>query len=243
MDEAEQAQFMSITGASPSTAAQYIQLADGNLEGAIEIFYANDGASLEQTAQTTQVSQPPPVPPPSTRPPSHRHGYDDTQGIVHIDSDGEEQQMSDDGEVQVIAQNQGRGSSASAAALQTPPVATPPTGGAPSLMYDDEAMARRLQEEFYGEGAAQVTNGRAEPLDEHGYRAPMGRTTETLVGPGTLDPDNPEEMRAAVMEQMMARRQRRGARGMLMSNSEGCSCAKYTRPTRNIQSSNRLNME
>jgi len=50
-------------------------------------------------------------------------------------------------------------------------------------------------------------------LDEHGYRPPIGRTTETLVGPGSFDPSNAEEMRAAVMEQMMARRQPSRHRG------------------------------
>ncbi|KAL9127378.1 MAG: hypothetical protein Q9217_003734 [Psora testacea] len=208
MDEATQAQFVSITGASPSTATQYLQLAEGNLEGAIEIFYANDGASLEQS---TQASQTPPIPPPSTRPPGHRHSYEDDQGIVHIDSDGEAQQVSDDDGVQVTGEHQRRGSSITASALHTP-VATPPLGGVPSTTDDDEAMARRLQEEFYGGGALGAANGRGEVLDEHGYRAPIGRTTETLVGPGTFDPSNPEEMRAAVMQQMIARQQRHSSR-------------------------------
>lgn len=39
---------------------------------------------------------------------------------------------------------------------------------------DDEAMARRLQEEFYGSGGAQG--------EENGVRAPIPRTMETLVG-------------------------------------------------------------
>lgn len=70
---------------------------------------------------------------------------------------------------------------------------------------DDEAMARRLQEELYG--APGNGRGGAEMVDEHGYRAPIGRTTETLVGPGSFDPTDGDEMRAAVMEQVAARRQ------------------------------------
>ena len=213
MDEAAFAQFVSITGASPATAGQYLQLAEGNLEGAIEIFYANDGASLEQS---TQAPQPPPIPPPSTLPPSHRRDYQDDQGIVHIDSEDEEQQISDEDDVHFTGQGQRRAVSRNTSALQTPPIATPPHGGVPQTMDDDEAMARRLQEEFYGGATTVAANGRGEVLDEHGYRAPIGRTTETLVGPGTFDPSNPEEMRAAVMEQMMARRQRESARGMLI---------------------------
>lgn len=45
---------------------------------------------------------------------------------------------------------------------------------------DDEAMARRMQEELYAGGDS--SNG----LDADGVRAPIARTTETLVG-GPLD--------------------------------------------------------
>jgi hypothetical protein len=73
----------------------------------------------------------------------------------------------------------------------------------PSAYEDDEAMARRLQEEAYGAGG-----GGAGMND---VRAPMARTTETLVGPesrwGPANDD--EDMRAAIAEQMM-NRQRRG---------------------------------
>ncbi|KAH7062063.1 hypothetical protein B0J12DRAFT_224833 [Macrophomina phaseolina] len=65
---------------------------------------------------------------------------------------------------------------------------------------DDEAMARRLQEEMYG---ATGSTGESE------VRAPMARTTETLVGPGGgYDED---DMHNAIMAQMAARR--RGAPG------------------------------
>ncbi|KAF2480530.1 UBX domain-containing protein 2 [Neohortaea acidophila] len=70
---------------------------------------------------------------------------------------------------------------------------------------DDEAMARRLQEEMYGGPA----NGGQ--LDEDGVRAPMARTTETLVGPDADWMRDPNEMRAAVAEQLMERQRRRAA--------------------------------
>ena len=215
MDEAAQAQFMSITGASPSTAAQYLRLTEGILEQAIEIFYANDGASLEPT---TQASQPPPIPPPSTRPPGHRQNYEeDRDGVVHIDSDDEYQQPSDEDEVQITGTNRRSvmRSTKPVSALHTPPAATPPPGVAATSIDDDEAMARRLQEEFYGGGGTGAANGRsAEMLDENGYRAPIQRTTETLVGPGIFDPSDADEMRAAVMDQMNARQQARRNRGV-----------------------------
>jgi len=78
---------------------------------------------------------------------------------------------------------------------------TPPTRAQPGV-EDDEAMARRLQEEMYGGGGP----GGAGP-DE--VRAPMQRTTETLVGPGSnWGPagDDDEDVDAMVQEQLARRR-------------------------------------
>lgn len=73
-------------------------------------------------------------------------------------------------------------------------------GHQPAAYEDDEAIARRMQEEMYGQGGG-----------EEEVRAPMARTTETLVGgPGGYYQGEPEgNMQAAIAEQMMAR-QRRG---------------------------------
>lgn len=70
---------------------------------------------------------------------------------------------------------------------QAPP--TQPGGASP--FEDDAAMARRLQEEMYG-GAD----------NEDGVRAPMARTTETLVGP---EPDLDDDMHANILGQLRAR--------------------------------------
>ncbi|KAK5122418.1 hypothetical protein LTR85_004002 [Meristemomyces frigidus] len=75
---------------------------------------------------------------------------------------------------------------------------------------DDEAMARRLQEEMYGAGGGGGGRGDIDP--ETGVRAPMARTTETLVGPGSDWRDDPNEMNAAVFEQMQRRRMQGGGR-------------------------------
>ncbi|KAJ8604674.1 hypothetical protein MRB53_041706 [Persea americana] len=74
---------------------------------------------------------------------------------------------------------------------------------------DDEAIARRMQEEMYGGAGA----GQEEQI-----RAPMARTTETLVGPGSNWQDDPNEMRAAIAEQMAARQRRRAAPGIFNQN-------------------------
>jgi hypothetical protein len=73
---------------------------------------------------------------------------------------------------------------------------TPPAHGA-SLERDEE-MARRLQEEMYGNTGAEA---------ETGVRAPITRTTETLVGPGSnWEPSNDEDLDAMIQEQLAARR-------------------------------------
>ena len=214
MDEDTIAQFASITGSSPAVAAQYLRLADNHTEQAIELYYANDGANLESSSQSPHPSQPPPIPAPSTRPTGHRRPYQDEEGVVHLDSDQEASDHSDNDDVDFARQGEREPSTAGRAtsAPQTSSNVTPPVGQASLAVDDDEAIARRLQEEFYGASNRSGGAG-AEMVDEHGYRAPIGRTTETLVGPGSFDPTDEDEMRAAVMEQMAARQQRPRHRG------------------------------
>lgn len=66
---------------------------------------------------------------------------------------------------------------------------------------DDEAIARRMQEELYAGGDS------AGGFDADGVRAPIGRTTETLVG-GPGGDWGHDDVQAAVAEQMRLRQQR-----------------------------------
>lgn len=212
MDSSLIAQFTAVTGSTPSTADQYLRLGDNDLEQAVGLYFANDGAELEVSAPGTQA---PPVPPPSTRPHPETTGYTDGNGVVHLDSD-------DDGDPDYVDEQDpaprrepdptAQPSRDLGLGAITPHNATPPPASEDATMDDDEAMARRLQEEFYG--GAQTRGVANAAVDESGYRAPIARTTQTLVGPDSFDPNNPEDMRAAVMEQMMARRQPR-TRGKL----------------------------
>lgn len=71
---------------------------------------------------------------------------------------------------------------------------------APAAAFeDDEAMARRLQEEIYGGGGGGGARG------EDDVRAPMARTTETLVGP---EDDFDDDMQASILARMRSRGQR-----------------------------------
>jgi len=65
-----------------------------------------------------------------------------------------------------------------------------------SNLEDDEAMARRLQEEAYGAGGQEEV------------RAPMARRTEALVGPDAAWDGGEDDMRSAMAQQMMARQRR-----------------------------------
>lgn len=158
------AQFTEITGSTPELAAQYLELADFNIEQAMQLYFENGGAEL-----TEQPSHPPPT---SSRPQrvSRTTGYEDEMGVVHLDSDDEDVTVDE---------------TRSSAPARRPPGST---------YEDDAAMARRLQEELY---AADSSDG---------VRAPLARTTETLVGPGADGYD--DDMQSAILHQLRARQTR-----------------------------------
>lgn len=166
MDE-NVANFVAITSADPQRATQYLQLADNNLEQAIQLFF--DSPNLDVGSTQTAGGA-------STAPAESSRGYEDDQGVVHIDSDDDF-------------------SEAVEAGGQAP--------NAPQAGYeDDEAMARRMQEEMYGGGGP---GGGMQDV-----RAPIARTTDTLVGPGA-DYVGGGDINDLVAEQMLARQRRRPA--------------------------------
>ena len=68
---------------------------------------------------------------------------------------------------------------------------------------EDAAMAKRLQEELY--------QGQAAATDEDGVRAPMARTTETLVAPsGPWSMDNDTDDMHIIFQNEMRRRNQLG---------------------------------
>lgn len=76
---------------------------------------------------------------------------------------------------------------------------TPPVR---SNLESDEELARRLQEEDYGGGGAAARG-------EDEVRAPIQRTQETLVGPGSnWGPGDPDDDVDAMVQEQLARRQR-----------------------------------
>jgi hypothetical protein len=174
MDDETVSTFTMLTGSTPAQATQYLQLAEGNLEQAAQLWFETGGSlATDSTASTA-----PPAVPTSTRPSTTQNaGYtEDADGVIHIDSDDEDMNY---GESRPAANTE-----------------------------DDEAIARRLQEEMYG------TAGR----DPEGVRAPIGRTTETLVGPGSMGygggyGDDDDDVEAQIAQQIAARQARRAGGG------------------------------
>ncbi len=203
MDEEAVAQFVSFTSSTRDQAEQYLRLTDGDIQQAIDLFFVNDGN--DHSASTPQA---PPVPPYPTRSQGNRRRrYEDDRGVVHLDSDSE---LSDDEKPEVMGSSSGRTdvSNRPRPETYTPSSMTPPTGRVSTAFDDDEAMAMRLQEQFYA-GAG----GGGPEIDAEGIRAPIGRTTETLVGPDSFNSNNADETRAAVMARLHAREQHQHQRG------------------------------
>ncbi|KAI9731051.1 MAG: hypothetical protein M1834_005514 [Cirrosporium novae-zelandiae] len=184
MDDDALAQFTSITGSSPELAQQYLHLTDGNLEQAVQLFFDSGGVDMGGSVA------------PTTQPSSHVPSNPNPTNIndpISIDSDNE---ISDDNDPEIIGYNP----RAERPTVRANPGFDTPTSGDHTSMEDDEAMARRLQEEMYGGGAMDGTSA-----DD--VRAPIARTRETLVGPGADYGD--DNMQAAVFEQIEARRRAR----------------------------------
>ncbi|ESZ95344.1 putative Serine/threonine-protein kinase svkA [Sclerotinia borealis F-4128] len=176
--------FTSITGQSEVVARRYLGMTDNNYEQAIGLFF--EAPELAGSQNDTPQQAPPQIPT-STRPQrSTTRAMEHSSGVVHIDSDADVE-VDDDG-------SDADSDAAIAAAIARA-----------AEVEDDAAMARRMQEELYGGGDA------GGGLDADGVRAPIARTTETLVGgSGDWETDDAQQ---AVMQQMRLRAQARAAGG------------------------------
>jgi hypothetical protein len=178
--------FCAITGATPQVGRHFMTMTDNDVNQAIQLFF--DSPDLG-SAMAAGSSQAPPVPPASTRPPARNIGRTDSEGVVHLDSDDDDELM-DDFDDQDVANTS-----------HSPPAATAAAVSHGGTYEDDEAMARRMQEELYAGGDM------AGDYDADGVRAPMQRTTETLVGPGA-----DYNVHDAVLDQLRQRAQPRSSR-------------------------------
>ncbi|KAJ4563343.1 UBX domain protein Ubx2 [Exophiala dermatitidis] len=148
MDDAI-ATVVTVTGTTPELAAQYVQLADGDPNQAVQLFFENGGADLAGSSSSHLPTQTP----------SHATGG--RADPIDLDEDDDEDHISDDNDPEITGYRRNR---------RTNP---PSHAAGPSHVEDDEALARRLQEEMYGDSGT-----------EEQIRAPIARQAETLVGPG-----------------------------------------------------------
>ncbi|MCJ1387813.1 hypothetical protein MMC18_000656 [Xylographa bjoerkii] len=193
------AQFVGITESTADRAQQYLRLSDGNIQQAVELYFSTDGVDLEGPSRTpaqTSAPLPEPVSQPSRRS-TERQARMSVGGVVNLDSDDE---ITDDDEPIITGTRSRQPGGVAISANRAPASGTPPVLQPSYLEDEDAAMARRMQEEIYAGGDM----GGA--IDAEGYRAPMARTTETLVGPESYDLTDREDLRAAVEEQVRARR-------------------------------------
>lgn len=170
MDEAIN-HFMTFTGESADVARRYLGLTDNIAEQAIQLYFDSPdlATSSEPSAAPIPTSTRPDVSQSSRPAPQQRAEEDDSDEDMDVDHDEENDDTSTAAAVARAADYE-----------------------------DDEAMARRMQEELYAGGDA--SGG----YDADGVRAPIGRVTETLVDAG--GDWGPDDMHAAVLQQMRARR-------------------------------------
>lgn len=173
MDE-DVAQFMAITGTDNERVARgYLEISGNDQMQAIQLFFESPELAANFTSDTHAASAQS-----SSNAPRHLTGREDSRGVITIDSDDD-----DDGDVPMDDDDDGDGNGVAAVARA-------------AQEEDDAAMARRLQEEMYGQGGGAAAED---------VRAPMSRTTETLVAPNPawgMEDDN----EAAVLEQLRRRR-------------------------------------
>lgn len=177
--------FIAITGANADVARSFLEMTAGNFERAIELFYENpdlaSGVGAGLSANTASTNQPATA----TAPARGNIGRQDSDGIIHIDSD-EDEDMQFDEDSDREEENQ-RAAAAQAAAL--------------AQEEEDMAMAKRLQEELYQENHGSGSGAAGD------VRAPIARTTETLVAPGWGGGEHDDGMEAAFLEELRRRRQ------------------------------------
>ncbi|KAI0020206.1 hypothetical protein F4780DRAFT_384949 [Xylariomycetidae sp. FL0641] len=185
-------QFMAITGVeSEQVARGYLQISGNSAMAAVQTFFDNPDLAASFTgASAASASQPTAS---SRGQPSRSIGREDAQGVIHIDSDDDNDVAmtdpgrnrfavpdndddfddDDDDDVAAVARN--------------------------AQEEEDAAMARRLQEELYGHG------GGGQGASEDGVRAPIARTTETLMAPGPSWGGMDDDRESAILEQLRAR--------------------------------------
>jgi len=170
--------FMGITGANRTAAERMLDLCSSQLEQAIQLWFAD-----EDLQRSLSNAGPSTTAASGASAPASRSRQPNRSQIGREDAQGVIHIDSDD-DVPMTEDEVDDGDEVAGVARR-------------AQEEEDAAMAKRLQEELYS----------GQNADEAGVRAPMARTTETLVAP--VYGDDEDDGHAAVLEQMRRRQQAR----------------------------------
>lgn len=132
--DANVAQIVSITSTTPERAAQYLQLADGDLDAAVMLYFESDGVDPSGAPTTNAEAS-------ST---SNQGGFGDVQNTIDDD---------DQGVLDSETRNNGKGRG------HHQPLSGQSKG---TSLNSDEEYARKLQDEMYGGLGRPGTSGEHE---------------------------------------------------------------------------------
>ncbi|POR36263.1 Proteasome component ECM29 [Tolypocladium paradoxum] len=180
--------FVSITGVNADVARGYLQLTGGDFERAVGLYFENPELVSGVGAGISGGDGAPGAPPQSESRRSNI-GRQDASGVITISDDEDDDAIPMDDDLDDLDDDDdGRAAAAQAAAM--------------AQEEEDAAMAKRLQEELYQGGQG---SGPAGGVDD--VRAPIARTTETLVAPDPAWGGGDDEMGSAILDQLRRRRQ------------------------------------
>lgn len=196
--------FVAITGATADVARGFLQIVNGDFERAIGLFYENPELASGVGAGIAEPTSGPANPTSSSRR-RPNIGHEDASGIIHISDDDDD---NDDDDDVMMVDDARSGDDGERAAVQH--------AAAMAQEEEDAAMAKRLQEELY-------QGNSAGPGAHDDVRAPIARTTETLVAPdpawdGAVD----DETTQRFLEQL--RNRRHPPRKSLLFTTMGLFC-------------------
>lgn len=208
------AQFMSITDQSAEVAQGCLSMTEGDVMAAVNMFFENpeiaNSFNHPPSSAANATNAAPAAAPSQPQGASRRSGIgrQDNAGVIHIDEDDDDNDLDFDN---ILDESDSEVGPTGANNLQRI-----------AQESDDAAMARRLQEEMYGGGGSGP--GGFAPLGPDGVRAPIGRTTETLVAPSGFGlygggEDDDEEANDAFLREM---RRRAAARPSKSQPPESC---------------------
>lgn len=188
--------FSAITGSSAEAAKRMLEMCN-DLEQAITLWYADEDLQRTVTNAAASSSAAAATSRSASRPSRPAVGREDANGVIHIDSDDDDVPMTDNDDF---------------AGFESDNEFDPASVARAAQEEEDAAMAARLAHELNGggSGGASGTGAGAGGLDDDGVRAPISRTTGTLVAGFGEEEEDDNGGHAAFLAHMRRRAQAQG---------------------------------